>query len=101
MIKHIVLWKLKEFSEGAGREQNAQRMKTELEALRGVIPQILRIEVGINVIPSDAAYDVALVAEFADEKELDLYQKHPAHLKAADFVGKVRESRVVVDYRVD
>jgi hypothetical protein len=100
MIKHIVLWKLKPAAEGAGKEQNAVRMKRELEALKTKIPQIRHIEVGANIVPSDGAYDIALYSEFADEQDLDIYQKHPEHLKVADFVSKVRESRVVVDYKI-
>ncbi len=101
MIKHIVMWKLKDTAEGGTREQNAKKMKHELEALKNKIPQIRRIEVGINMVPSDAAYDVALYSEFANEKDLDAYQKHPEHLKIADFAAKVRESRAVVDYKTD
>jgi hypothetical protein len=100
MIKHIVLWKLKAFAEGASREQNASRMKHELEALKSKIPQIRHIEVGVNMIPSEAAYDVALYSEFANEQDLNIYQKHHDHVKIADFVGKVRASRVVVDYKI-
>ena len=100
MIKHIVLWKLKDHAEGADKNQNAQKMKSALEALKSKIPQIRHIEVGINFIPSDAAYDVALYSEFANEKDLDIYQKHPEHLKVADLVAKVREQRVVVDYKI-
>ena len=99
MIKHIVMWKLKASAEGANREQNAKILKTELEALKKKIPLIRHIEVGINMLPSEAAYDVALYAEFANEKDLDSYQKHPEHLKIADFVAKVRETRAVVDYK--
>ncbi len=101
MIKHIVMWKLKSFAEGATGEQNASIMKQRLEALRKTIPVIRHLEVGINILTSDAAYDVALYSEFANEKDLDLYQKHPDHLQAAEFVNKVRESRVVVDYHTD
>lgn len=101
MIKHIVFWKLKEYAEGASREQNAAKMKRELEALKTKIPQVLHIEVGSNLIPSDGAYDVALYSEFSSEQDLNIYQKHPEHLKAADFVAKIRESRVVVDYKAD
>jgi hypothetical protein len=100
MLKHIVLFKLKEIAQGAPREQNAKKIKADLEALTGMIPQIRHIEVGINCIPGEAAYDVAIYSEFADEKDLSLYMKHPEHLKVAEFVGKVRESRVVVDYVV-
>lgn len=99
MIKHIVMWKLKASAEGASREQNAKIMKTELEALKKRIPLIRHIEVGINMMPSEAAYDVALYSEFANEKDLDSYQKHPEHIRIADFVAKVRESRAVVDYK--
>ncbi len=101
MIKHIVMWKLKTTAEGANKDQNAARMKQELEALKNKIAVIRRIEVGINIAASDAAYDVALYSEFSDAKDLDAYQKHPAHVKVADFVNKVRESRVVVDYTID
>lgn len=101
MIKHIVVWKLKDFAEGADRARNALRMKAELEALKTKILQIRQLEVGINCISSDASYDVALSSTFDSEKDLDAYQKHPEHVKAADFVARVRASRVVVDYKID
>jgi hypothetical protein len=98
MLKHIVLFKLKPAAEGASKEENAKKIKRDLEALKGVIPQIRHIEVGINVIPSETAYDIAIYSEFADEKDLNIYMKHPEHVKVAEYIGKVRESRVVVDY---
>ena len=98
MLKHIVLFKLKENAEGASKEENARKIKADLEALAGKIPQIRHMEVGINCIPGDAAYYVAIYSEFAHEADLSLYAKHPEHVKVAEFVGKVRESRVVVDY---
>ncbi len=98
MLKHIVLFKLKPAAEGASKEENAKKIKRDLEALKAVIPQIRHIEVGINAISSDAAYDIAIYSEFANEADLNAYAKHPEHLKVAEFVGKVRESRVVVDY---
>lgn len=101
MLKHIVLFKLKESAEGAGREENARKIKAQLEALTSRIPQIMHLEVGINCVPGDAAYDVAVYSEFANAQDLDAYLKHPEHIQAAVFVGKVRESRVVVDYRAE
>jgi hypothetical protein len=98
MLKHIVLFKLKPAAEGASKEENAKKIKRDLEALKGKIPQIRHLEVGINTVPSDAAYDVAIYSEFANEADLAIYAKHPEHVKVAEFVGKVRESRVVVDY---
>lgn len=101
MLKHIVMFKLKEVSECGDRLQNAKKMKQDLEALKGKIPQIRHIEVGINAIPSDAAYDVVLISTFDNEKDLDVYQKHPEHQKVVEFIGKIRERRAVVDYHAD
>ena len=99
MIKHIVMWKLKDFADGTDKAQYARKMKNDLEALRATIPQIKHLEVGLNIVSSDAAYDVVLYSEFESEKDLELYQKHPDHLRVADFIGKIREQRAVVDYK--
>lgn len=98
MLKHIVLFKLKQIAEGASKEENAQRLKAELEALTSSIPQLKQMEVGINCIPSEAAYDVSIYATFENEADLGIYLKHPAHVRVAEFVTKIRDSRVVVDY---
>src|SRR3989304_3262883 len=97
MIKHIVMWKLKGFADGAGKAENARKMKSRLEELKNKIKQIKRIEVGINVIDSKDSYDVVLYSEFESIEDLQSYQKHPEHLKVGDFVGKIRLERRVVD----
>jgi len=98
MLKHIVLFKLKEQAEGADKDQNARTLKAELEALAGKIPQIRKMEVGINTVSSEAAYDVAIYSEFADKGDLGIYQKHPEHMKVVELVKKVASGRAVVDY---
>lgn len=100
MIRHIVMWKLKDFAEGCSREENAQKIKTLLEALKGEIEQIKYLEVGINSFVSDMSYDAVLITDFEDNQALETYKKHPEHVKVSDFVAKVRESRAVVDYVV-
>lgn len=100
MIKHIVMWKLKDFSEGADREENARKIKEKLEALIPIIKEVKKLEVGINFEKSDMAYDVVLYSEFENERELDTYQNHPEHQNVVQFIVKVKERRVVVDYRV-
>jgi hypothetical protein len=99
MIKHVVMWKLKDFAEGADKARNAKRLKIELEALKKTIPQIFHLEVGINVLKSDAASDVVLFSVFKNEQDLDNYQNHPDHRAVAEFASMVRQSRVVVDYK--
>lgn len=98
MIKHIVLWKLKEEADGLSRPQIAAKMKHDLEALVPVIPAIRHLEVGINCIPSEAAFDVALFSEFASRADLDAYMNHPAHQAVVGFVRRVVTARHVVDY---
>jgi len=99
MIKHVVMWKLRDFAEDADKSRNAKRIKIELEALKNTIPQVFALEVGINILESDAAYDVVLFSVFTNEKDLETYQNHPDHRAAAEFIAKVKESRVVVDYK--
>lgn len=40
MLKHIVMWKLKEFAEGKTKAENALIMKESLERLVGIVPEI-------------------------------------------------------------
>jgi Stress responsive A/B Barrel Domain len=100
MIRHIVMWKLKETAEGATRAENARKLKEKLEDCRDIVPGILRIEVGIAAPGLESTYDVVLVSDFADKAALDAYQVHPKHEALKSFVGAVRESRECVDYPI-
>jgi tRNA(His) 5'-end guanylyltransferase len=100
MIKHIVFWNLKDYAAGASKAENALKIKAQLEGLNGKIKEIKFLEVGINNNDNPAAYDIALYSEFATKEDLDIYQRHPEHLKAGELVGKVRTDRRVVDYEV-
>lgn len=100
MIKHIVMWKLKEEHDGLGKPEIAKKLKKELEDLKEKIPQIIEIEAGINFNPSEASYDVALYSSFESNDDLEIYQKHPDHMKVAEFVSQIRTQRCVVDYEI-
>ncbi|KRT65968.1 MAG: stress responsive alpha-beta barrel domain-containing protein [Candidatus Dadabacteria bacterium CSP1-2] len=100
MIKHIVMWRLKEFANGVNKEENARKLKSHLESLKSKIKEIKRIEVGINIKSSDAASDVVLYSEFDSMDDLEAYQRHPEHMKVVDFVNEIRLERRVVDYKV-
>lgn len=101
MIKHVVMWKLKDFAEGSSRQENAKKIKSMLEGLKDKITQIHYLEVGINIKSSDMAFDAVLISEFEDEQKLEEYKNHPEHVKVSDFVAKVRENRAVVDYLME
>lgn len=100
MIRHIVMWKLKESAEGATRAENALKLKQRLEGCRDIVPGILRMEVGLAQPGLASTYDVVLISDFADKAALDAYQVHPAHEALLGFIGTVRESREFVDYEV-
>jgi len=100
MIKHIVMWKLKEHAEGADRATNAARMKTMLDACAGLVPGILTLEAVLAQPGLEATYDVLLYSEFADRAALDAYQQHPDHVALKPFFGAVREARQCMDYEV-
>jgi hypothetical protein len=100
MIKHIVMWKLKEHAEGADRASNARKMKEQLEACAGIVPGILKLEVGLAEPGLEATYDVVLYSEFDSKQALDAYQSHPQHAALKPFFSAVRDARQCMDYTI-
>lgn len=100
MIKHIVMWKLKNEAEGNSKVENAKIIKASLEDLKDKINEIVDMEVGLDINKSEQAYDIVLYSTFNSLEDLDSYQKNPDHVKAGSFVKKVASSRVVVDYEL-
>ncbi len=101
MIIHIVMWRLKETAAGNDKDTNARLMKEWLEGLKGKIPGLLHIEVGMDISRSEQSADVVLYCELDSEEALLYYQKHPAHSKLAPMIQAITESRQVADYRLD
>ncbi len=101
MIRHVVMWRLKEHAEGADRATNALRMKERLESLRGRVPGMRRLDVGINLFPSAESAHVVLITEHDDAAALEAYQSHQEHEAMKPFIGAVRDERRVVDYEID
>ncbi|MFQ5674589.1 MAG: Dabb family protein [bacterium] len=101
MVKHIVMWKLKEQAEGASRHENAYKLKSWLESLPGKISEIVFLEAGVNFDRTAAAYDVVLYSEFASKEALKAYQAHPEHQRLInEFLSKIRIEKNVVDYEI-
>lgn len=102
MIRHIVMWNLKEEAEGSSKEDNAQKMKLMLEGLKTSIEQLKRVEVGINIKEDDDdANDVVLIADFESDVDLTIYDRDPNHQRAKEFIQSVAKSRNFVDYEVE
>jgi hypothetical protein len=100
MIKHIVLWKLKETADGNDKATNARLIKEKLESMNGQISGLIKLEVGIDFSQTDSSADVILYSEFHTREALDDYQDHPAHVAVKPFIMAVRAERRVADYEV-
>ncbi len=98
MIKHIVLWRLKPEAHARPATENARAIKQKLEALRGRIPGMLKIEVGLDFSRTDNSCDLALYSEFESRAALDAYQAHPEHKAVMPFILEARSARYLVDY---
>lgn len=100
MLKHIVMWKLKEHAEGADRATNAAKMKVLLDSCVNLVPGMGKFEAVLAQPGLEATYDVVLYSEFADKAALDAYQDHPGHVAIKPFIGAVRSERQCMDYEV-
>jgi hypothetical protein len=98
MIKHVVMWKMKPFAEGADAAANARIMKERLSALKGIIPQIVQYDCGSDFIKTPASYDFAINCVVKNVDDLKIYNDHPAHVVVKQFIAKVTDARAVVDY---
>ncbi len=98
MVKHVVMWRLKEEAEGNNKSKNIELSKAKLYDLKPEISQIESIEVGENFNSSDVAFDLVLITTHSDKDALAQYILHPAHQEVAGFIGKVVTERNVVDF---
>lgn len=100
MVKHVILWTLKEEYSAEQKEQIKKGIKEGLEGLQGKIEGLLEIQVNIAPLASSNC-DLMLDSAFADEASLKGYAVHPAHVEVAN--TKVRPftaSRMCMDYEV-
>lgn len=100
MIKHVILWKIKEDKSEEEKKQIKIGVKSGLEGLRGVVPGLQNISVVTEGLPSSNA-DIMLDSEFESEEALKNYAVHPAHVKVADEnVRPFMEVRMCMDFEV-
>lgn len=99
MVKHIVMWKLKDEAHGNDKATNAKLIKEKLETLNGKIDGLLQLEVGIDFLGS-GNFDVVLYSELSKKEDLDVYQNHPLHQALLPFIREAVIDRKAVDYEV-
>ena len=100
MVKHVIVWKLKDEYSAEEKESIKKGIKEGLESLKGKIPGLVDIKVNINGLESSNA-DLMLDSTFENEDALNGYSVHPEHVKVA--TEKVRPFTAVrscFDYEV-
>lgn len=100
MVKHIILWTLKEMSDEEKLNVKAE-IKAGLEALKGKIPGLIEIKVNTEGRLASSNADLMLDSTFESEEALKGYSKHPDHVAVAD--SKVRPftaSRSCLDFEI-
>lgn len=100
MVKHIILWQLKDGLSAEEKESVKKGIKAGLEGLVGKVPGLREAHVYINGLPSSNA-DVMLDTTLDDEASLKGYSVHPEHLAVAN--GKVRpytKTRTCMDFEI-
>ena len=97
MMKHIVCFKLKDNSD-----ENKNKTKEVLLSMKGNVPMMRDIQVGVDFLKSPRSYDVILQVELYDEKALDAYQEDPYHVNVVKaHMHEVMESSIALDYYLD
>ena len=99
MIKHIVMWNVSGKNDEE-RAEAAQTVKAKFEGLRGKVPGLVELEVGIDVSLVDYACNVVIYTVFSSQEALAEYAVHPSHLQVRQELGDLRIARFQVDYSV-
>ena len=100
MIKHIILWQLKDELSVQEKELVKKEIKAGLEDLQGKVPGLLDIHVQISALDSSNA-DLMLDVTLEDAAALKGYAVHPDHLAVAN--SKVRpytKTRICIDFQI-
>ena len=97
MIKHIVLFKMKEDTELAVKLEAMHHFRRDILNLRSVIPCIRELEVGFNC-NSTETWEICLNSSFDNLEDLHAYATHPQHIAASQRLKPLLADRACVDY---
>lgn len=93
MIRHIVMFKIKEEYRG-----EIPQLVENFRGMKGRIEGMLDLEAGADILGSERSYDLALVTLFENREAFDAYQTHPVHLPVKKRMHEVRSASVACDY---
>ena len=99
MVKHIVLFKLKDDVPAEEKLAVMIKFKEAIEALPAKISVIRKVEVGLIINPGET-WNIALYSEFDTLEDVRYYATHPEHVAAGKILAETKESRACVDYEL-
>ena len=98
MVRHIILWKIKEDKTKEEKELIKQNVKHGLEGLYGKIEGLEKIHVQTESLSSSNA-DLMLDSTFTDAASLNAYSVNPLHVEVANnSVRPYMEIRMCLDF---
>jgi hypothetical protein len=93
LIHHIVMFRLLDRTP-----ENVEKVADVLRGLKGKVPTLRSLEIGVDVLHSDRSWDIALTATFDSLEDMEAYRAHPEHQKAVQYLNSTRASIAQVDY---
>ena len=101
MIRHVCMFKFKDFAEGRSKEENISITKSMLDKLPFEIEYIIASSTYTGAEnQKDDNYDLILISDFNNLDELEKYKVHPKHIAVGDFMRPVRISRTCIDFEI-
>ncbi len=92
-LTHVVMFKFKKPTPGMLAEATAK-----LRSLQGVVPTLISMEAGQDVLHEGRSYDLVIINRFAGQSDLVAYQEHPEHRQVLDYLRPLVSSSISVDY---
>jgi heme-degrading monooxygenase HmoA len=99
MLKHIVVWDVRG-DAAAARGRHIAQVAAAFGLLRGRVPGLLHVDLGVDESRIAYACNVVLYTEFESREALAAYVEHPEHLRVRRTLGDLRTARFQVDYEI-
>ena len=91
------MWRFLDDAEGHSKAENMDIVKERALALVPIIPQVKSMQIGKDILHTQASYDFVLIADFENDTDLKTYINHPDHKKVGEYLAKVTADRVSID----
>ena len=95
MFRHVVCYRLKPEKKAMAKEAKVRLMSLQ------AIPEVRRVEVGLDIKKSERSFDFVLNMDFQDRDAYEIYDKHEVHQPVRTFMRSIVETSVSVDFETE